>query len=100
MGGGLEQTLFRIVQEALNNARKHAKASNVEVVITFLPKQVNAVIRDDGVGMDVEATEASVDRTATSGCSPCASAPTGTRGGLRSGRSFGKGTEVRATFDL
>ena len=58
MGGGLEQTLFRIVQEALNNARKHAKASNVEVVITFLPKQVGAVIRDDGVGMDVEATEA------------------------------------------
>src|SRR6202050_2544039 len=52
MGGGLEQTCFRIVQEALNNARKHAKASNVEVVVTFLPKQVSALIRDDGVGMD------------------------------------------------
>ena len=63
MGGGLEQTLFRIVQEALNNARKHAKATNVEVVITFLPTQVSAVIRDDGVGMDVDATEARVDRT-------------------------------------
>ncbi len=63
MGGGLEQTLFRIVQEALNNARKHAKATNVEVVVTFLPTQVSAVIRDDGVGMDVDATEARVDRT-------------------------------------
>src|ERR1700686_869755 len=30
VGGGIEQTLFRIIKEALNNARKPAKASNVK----------------------------------------------------------------------
>ena len=100
MGGGLEQTLFRIVQEALNNARKHAKASNVEVVITFLPKQVNAVIRDDGVGMDVEATEASVDRTRHFGLLTMRERADGDKGKLEIRSQLGKGTEVRATFDL
>src|SRR5207253_3463344 len=59
--GALEPTLFRIIQEALNNVRKHAQASNVEVVITFQPMLVNAVVRDDGVGMDVATTEAQLD---------------------------------------
>jgi two-component system sensor histidine kinase DegS len=100
MGGGLEQTLFRIVQEALNNARKHAKASNVEVVITFLPKQVTAVIRDDGVGMDVEATEATVDRTRHFGLLTMRERADGDKGKLEIRSQLGKGTEVRATFDL
>ena len=100
MGGGLEQTLFRIVQEALNNARKHAKASNVEVVITFMAKQVSAVIRDDGVGMDVEATEASVDRTRHFGLLTMRERADGDKGKLEIRSQLGKGTEVRATFDL
>jgi two-component system, NarL family, sensor histidine kinase DegS len=100
MGGGLEQTLFRIVQEALNNARKHAKASNVEVVITFLPKQVGAVIRDDGVGMDVEATEATVDRTRHFGLLTMRERADGDKGKLEIRSQLGKGTEVKATFDL
>jgi two-component system sensor histidine kinase DegS len=100
MGGGLEQTLFRIVQEALTNTRKHAKASNVEVVITFLPKQVSAVIRDDGVGMDVEATEATVDRTRHFGLLTMRERADGDQGRLEIRSQLGKGTEVRATFDL
>src|ERR1700730_12754723 len=100
MGGGLEQTLFRIVQEALMNAGKHAKAYNVEVVITFLPKQVGAVIRDDGVGMDVEATEASVDRTRHFGLLTMRERADGDKGKLEIRSQLGKGTEVRATFDL
>src|SRR6202022_3492657 len=61
--GSLEPTLFRIIQEALNNARKHAQARNVEVIITFQPKAITALVRDDGVVMDLAATEASLDST-------------------------------------
>ena len=103
MGGGLEQTLFRIVQEALNNARKHAKATNVEVVNHGLPcpsRWPGAVIRDDGVGMDVEATEASVDRTRHFGLLTMRERADGDKGKLEIRSQLGKGTEVRATFDL
>src|SRR5450631_1274101 len=100
IGGGLEQTLFRIVQEALNNARKHAKASNVEVVVTFLPKQITAVIRDDGVGMDVEATEARVDRTRHFGLLTMRERADGDKGTLEIRSQLGKGTEVRVTFNI
>src|SRR5579884_4113081 len=63
LAGTLEPTLFRIVQEAMNNARKHASAKNIEVLITFQPSYVTAAVRDDGVGMDVAATEARIDGT-------------------------------------
>jgi two-component system, NarL family, sensor histidine kinase DegS len=100
VGGGIEQTLFRIIQEALNNARKHAKASNVEVVVTFLPSQITAVVRDDGVGMDVEATEARMDRTRHFGLLTMRERADGDKGKLEIRSQIGKGTEVRATFDL
>jgi signal transduction histidine kinase len=48
----IEGALFRITQEALNNAAKHAHANNI---IVSLKKQVDLVvliIKDDGVGFD------------------------------------------------
>ena len=52
LGHKLKLTIFRIVQEQLNNIHKHAKAKNV---IISLQKKDNAVylsIKDDGVGFD------------------------------------------------
>lgn len=46
----LEVAVFRIVQEALNNVQKHAAASRVTVKLELHPRQVLAVIRDDGKG--------------------------------------------------
>jgi signal transduction histidine kinase len=45
--------LFRIVQEALNNARKHSQATRIEVVIQFTPKTIRAKIQDNGRGFKV-----------------------------------------------
>ncbi|KNY25091.1 sensor histidine kinase [Pseudobacteroides cellulosolvens] len=47
-------TVFRIVQEALNNIRKHAKANSVSVNIEFIEDKLRLSINDDGVGFDVE----------------------------------------------
>jgi signal transduction histidine kinase len=41
---------FRITQEALNNARKHAKASQLSIDLSFKPHLVRMVISDDGMG--------------------------------------------------
>jgi len=46
----VETTLYRIVQEALNNAARHAKASSVTVTVQHTGGKVRCSIRDDGVG--------------------------------------------------
>lgn len=47
-----ELILFRIVQEALNNARRHADASSVMIKVLFRPSSVWLTIEDDGSGFD------------------------------------------------
>ena len=48
-------TLLRVIQEACNNAVKHAQASHLEVKVSYLEKKVVLVIADDGKGFDVDA---------------------------------------------
>jgi signal transduction histidine kinase len=45
-------TLFRILQEALYNIRKHAQASTVEITFTFQEDRVKVMVQDDGIGFD------------------------------------------------
>ncbi|MGE5507732.1 MAG: histidine kinase [Chitinophagales bacterium] len=52
LDAGVEAALFRLVQEALTNARKYAKPLKVEVKVEFLPGLIRAVVEDDGVGFD------------------------------------------------
>jgi signal transduction histidine kinase len=47
-------TLFRILQEALYNVRKHANATAVEVIFKFQHKRVEVMVKDDGIGFDQE----------------------------------------------
>ena len=47
--------LFRIVQEALSNVEKHAKADHVSVQVSIGKDTLTAVINDNGIGFDVEA---------------------------------------------
>ena len=46
--------LFRITQEALNNVAQHAKATNIEVVITQPGPLIRLEIKDDGQGFVVD----------------------------------------------
>ena len=45
---GVDLSAYRIVQEGLTNALKHAPGSNAEVVIRFRDNKVNLEIADDG----------------------------------------------------
>ncbi len=47
--------LFRIVQEAIQNARKHADASRVNVTVKREPSGVLVSVSDDGCGFDTDA---------------------------------------------
>jgi signal transduction histidine kinase len=46
----LEVTLYRVAQEALANAEKHARASRIGVTLTYADDVVLLDIRDDGAG--------------------------------------------------
>jgi two-component system sensor histidine kinase UhpB len=45
-------SLFRILQETLNNIMKHARAKNARIEITQGPDHLELAISDDGVGFD------------------------------------------------
>ena len=51
----VELQLVRIVQEALTNVRKHARATSVRVDIRRRDNDIEAVIGDDGVGFNLTA---------------------------------------------
>ena len=51
----VETALYRIVQEALANASKHASPKAVSVLIHRTPSEVRLVIEDDGKGFDASA---------------------------------------------
>jgi signal transduction histidine kinase len=54
----VETALYRIVQEALTNVVKHARASRVSILLTRKSSSVSAVIEDDGVGFDLASARA------------------------------------------
>jgi signal transduction histidine kinase len=55
--GDVESAIYRVVQEALNNARKHANAARVTVAIREADGAVTIEVRDDGSGFDAGAVE-------------------------------------------
>ncbi len=54
----VEQTLFRVAQEALSNVARHSRASAATVRLVFDPGQVTLSVLDNGVGFDPSAAGA------------------------------------------
>jgi two-component system NarL family sensor kinase len=48
-------TLFRILQESLQNAVKHSSAQHVQVQLLGTSREVQLIVRDDGTGFNVDA---------------------------------------------
>lgn len=52
-----EAAIFGIVQEAVNNAIKHAQAKNIWITAKQDPFRVTITVQDDGNGFDLESVE-------------------------------------------
>ena len=50
--GVVENTVYRIVQEALTNVAKHADASRADVRVRQIDRRVSCSIADNGIGFD------------------------------------------------
>jgi signal transduction histidine kinase len=53
----VEEELYQISLEALNNVLKHAKAKQVLVQLLFEQDRCQLTIQDDGIGFDLERTD-------------------------------------------
>ena len=47
---GVDLSAYRIVQEGLTNALKHAHASTADVTVRYRPEELEIEVRDDGLG--------------------------------------------------
>src|ERR1700694_2685061 len=54
MSWDTKQALYRIAQEALHNAGRHARATRVRIVLSQDDSQIRLEVADNGVGFDTE----------------------------------------------
>jgi signal transduction histidine kinase len=90
----IETACFRVVQEALSNVARHARARHVEVTLTAQDVALEVTVRDDGVGFNVERLRTGLGLVGM-----------GERAELAGGRldiesAPGAGTTLRARFPL
>jgi signal transduction histidine kinase len=50
-------TVFSIVQEAINNAKKHSRPQNIWLELRLAADRLSVEVRDDGSGFDLEAVD-------------------------------------------
>ncbi len=90
----LEATIYRLVQEAANNAIKHADPTRIEVTVSRTEEALDVIVADDGSGFEEESIERSFglvgmeERVALAG------------GRLEIGSEPGRGTEVHASLPV
>jgi PAS domain S-box-containing protein len=54
LGPAVEENLLRIVQQAMDNALQHARASAIDIMLVYGKKQMHAMVTDNGCGFEVK----------------------------------------------
>ena len=96
----LEAAVFRIVQEACTNARKHGFATVIEVTVSMSAKRLSATVTDDGRGFDVAATERQTRNANHLGLTSMRERAALSGASLEIASAAGKGTQVRVTVTV
>jgi two-component system sensor histidine kinase DegS len=63
----LEVAIYRIVQEALTNIRRHSQSSHAQVDARFLTDQIIITVQDDGIGFFMPEETAELVKTGSLG---------------------------------
>jgi len=98
--GNTEGVLFRIIQEALTNVHKHARAKMAEVTMNLQPSRVSVTVKDDGQGFDVARTEANLHKNKNLGLLSMRERAELEKGTLEIRSQPGRGTEVKVEIAL
>jgi len=96
----LESTCYRIAQEALNNATRHAKAKRITISAESDGALLRLVVHDDGIGFDEAAARQRVIRSGSMGLIGMDERAQLAGGRLKLRSVPGAGTTVSAIFPL
>ena len=90
----IESQMYRILQEALNNVSKHARAKCVSVLLERRDDDVILIVEDDGVGFNAQAATDATRRHGGLGLVGMQERATLIGGGVEIESARGKGTTV------
>jgi signal transduction histidine kinase len=98
---GKQSVIFFITEEAVNNARKHARAPHIAVTLRSLGQGIALLeITDDGAGFDVEAVNRAYDKRGSLGMINLRERAELVNGLLNIQSTPGKGTSVQVYIPL
>ena len=97
--GAAETAIYRVVQEALNNAVKHAQARDVWISVVRQGGTLSCSIRDNGVGFDVPALRSQRQRRGL-GLTAMQERLNAVGGTVAIESTPGKGTELRISVPM
>jgi two-component system sensor histidine kinase DegS len=89
-----EVTIFRAIQQLMENAAQHANPSQVRVTLELDGEMATAVVEDDGVGFDIDEVMAAADERKTIGISSIIDRAQMLGGSLRFESGPGRGTKA------
>jgi signal transduction histidine kinase len=90
----LETTVYRIAQELINNALKHANASEIMVQLMQDNNRLHLTVQDNGIGFDHQ----KVDIQKSSGLQNLKARAESFNGTLEISSKQGEGTEISVEF--
>ena len=98
---GKQGVIFYIIEEAVNNARKHASAAHVWVRLRPFEEEIALLeIEDDGIGFDVAAVHKSYDKRGSLGMINLMERTELVTGLLNIDSAPGKGTRIQVYIPL
>jgi len=100
MNGRVESALFSIVQEAVNNALKHANADNITIKLNQFELLLTVSVIDDGHGFDINRLSQNYEAQGSYGMLNLQERAEIAGGHLTVKSIIGKGTEIHVTLPI
>jgi signal transduction histidine kinase len=96
----LEEICFSIIQEAINNVKRHANEENVWLTAIRRGDEFQVVVKDDGEGFDLAEVERSYDKRGKLGLLNMQERAEMIEGRLSIESALGKGTTITLNVPL
>ncbi len=96
----IQLTIFRIIQEALTNIKKHSKAKGVNIALDIGKENIYLKIIDDGIGFNVNEKVDSLDTKSGFGLYSIRERVDLLKGKINIDSEIGKGTKITVVVPL